>query len=68
MRRVGYEIAGGVEDGAGEVESFFDVCADTCFLKRTAHLFGDGHESVAEDAEHDGVDLAIAFDGVMRSG
>lgn len=59
MGRVGYETACGIENGAGEVEAFFDVSADTGLLKSAAHLFGDGHESMAKDAEYNGIDFSL---------
>lgn len=46
-----------VKESARVIESLFDVRADTCFLECSSHLLGDGHKSVSEDAEHDGVNL-----------
>ena len=56
MWGVGDEAAVGVEDGAGEVEALFDVGRDAGLLQGTAHLLGDGHEAMAKNGEHDGVD------------
>lgn len=39
MRRVGYEPAGVVKEGAAEVQTLFDVCGDGGPLQDSAHLF-----------------------------
>ena len=48
VRRVGHQIAVGVEDGAGEVQTFLDVHAHRGVLQHRAGLFGDVHEQVVE--------------------
>ena len=48
MRCIGYQSAFTVKDGAGKVESFFDVDGMTDMLQSGAHLLGNGHEDVVE--------------------
>ena len=52
VRGVGDEVAGGVEEGAGEVEALLDVDGLGGRLEARAHLLGHGHEQVVEDLEH----------------
>ena len=52
---VGDELPVGVEDGAGEVETLFDVDGGAGVLQGDAHFFRDRPEEVVEDFEADGV-------------
>ncbi len=53
VRRVGDELAIGVEYRAGEVEPLLDVHRVGGLFQRHAHLFGDRHEQVVEHFQHD---------------
>ena len=55
MGCVSHKVSLGVEKGAREVESLFDVSADRSPLKGDPHLLSDGHEAMAEDWELDRV-------------
>jgi hypothetical protein len=61
VRRIGNETTGWVKDSTREVQTLFDVGADACFLESSAHLFGNCHESMTEDAEHDWIDFAVGL-------
>ena len=52
VRRVGDQVAVGVEQRAGEVEPLLDVHRVGGVLQAQAHLLGDVHEEVVEDLEH----------------
>src|SRR5262245_5614228 len=56
VRRVGDEIAFGVEEGAGEIEPLLDVDRVGGVGQTQAHLFGDRHEKVIEDLQHHRID------------
>ena len=64
VRRVGDQAAVGVEDRARKVEPLLDVDRVRGGLQADPHLFGDRHEQVVEDLEHDrvgpGVHLGLA--------
>ena len=51
VRRVGDEVAVGVEDGARKIETLLDVHRVRGIGERDAHLFRDRHEEVVEDFE-----------------
>ena len=57
VRRVGDQVARGIEQRAGEVEPLLDVDRVGGVLQPQAHLLGDGHEQVVEDLEHHRVGL-----------
>ncbi len=48
---VGDELALGVEEGAGEVEAFFDVDGVAGVLEGDAHFIGDGLKQVVENLQ-----------------
>ena len=56
MRCVGDQCAAGVEDGAGEIDTFLDVHRIGRVLQREAHLLGDRHEEIVEDLQHHRID------------
>ena len=56
VRRVGDQVAGGVEQRAREVEPLLDVHRVRGGLQLQPHLLGDVHEQVVEDFEADRVD------------
>ena len=56
VRRVGDQVAVGVEEGAREVEPLLDVHRVGRVLQLQAHLLGDVHEEVVEDLEQDRID------------
>ena len=51
VRRVGNQIAFGVEQRAGKIEALLDVDRIRRVGERNAHLLGDRHEKVVEDLE-----------------
>jgi hypothetical protein len=53
MRRIGNEVAFGIEDRAGEVEPFFDIDRARGVLQRVTHLLGDRDEQIVEHFDHD---------------
>ena len=55
VRRVGDQVAVGVEDRAGEVEPLLDVHRVGGVGERDPHLLGDRHEQVVEDLEQHGI-------------
>lgn len=57
VRRVRDQMAGFVEERAGEIKTLFDVHGRRRVGERHAHLFGDRHEEVVEHFEQDGVGL-----------
>src|SRR5438874_698675 len=52
MRRIGNELALGIEERTGEIEALLDVDRIGGLLERHAHLLGDRHEQVVEHFEH----------------
>ena len=65
MRGIGDQSAFEIEQRAAEIESFFDICGDGCFLKFEAHLLCNVHESVADQGKGNWVlDFDISFDFV----
>lgn len=48
MGCIGYQLAIGGEDGAGEVEPLTDVDGNGSLLQRPAHGLCDGHEAIRE--------------------
>ena len=46
---IGNEIPLGIENRAGEIESFLDVDRVAGVRKSDAHLLGNGHEQIVED-------------------
>ena len=52
MGGVGHQAAGGVEQGAGEVQPLLDVHRVGGVAQGGAHLLGDGHEQVVEHLQH----------------
>ena len=56
MRRVGDEVAVGVEDRAGKVQALLDVDGIRRVLQAQSHLLGDRHEQVVEDFQHHRID------------
>ena len=53
MRRIGHEAALGVKQGAGKIETLFDVDRIGGVGKRCTHLLGNRHKQVVEHFEHD---------------
>ncbi len=51
MRRVGNQVAGGVEQRTAEIEPFLDVDRVGRVLQLQAHLLGNVHEEVVEDLQ-----------------
>ena len=51
VRRVGDQVAFGIEYRAGEIQPFLDVDRNRRVLQHRAHLLGDGHEQVVEDLQ-----------------
>ena len=51
MRRVGDQIAGGVEQRTGEIQPLADVHRAGAVLQRAAHVFGDAHEAAIEQGQ-----------------
>ena len=52
MRRVGDQVALGVEKRTRKIEPFFDVDRVRRVLQLQAHLLGDVHEQVIEHLQH----------------
>jgi hypothetical protein len=57
VRCVRDQVAAGVEDRAGEIETLLDVDRVRGGAEALAHLFGDRHEQVGENLKHHGVSL-----------
>ena len=57
VRRVGDQVAGRPEDGAGEIQPLLDVDRIAGVLQHRAHLFGDRHEQVVEHLQHHRIGL-----------
>jgi hypothetical protein len=51
VRGIGDEVAVGREDGAGEIQSLFDISRDGRLPQCRPHGFRHGHETVGEQAE-----------------
>ena len=66
MGSISNQSPSGVEESARVIQSLLDVRADAGFLECSSHLLGDGHKSVSEDAEHDGVNLFCSV-GLRKS-
>jgi hypothetical protein len=68
VRRVGDQVAVGVEQRAREVEPLLDVDRVGGVLQLQAHLLGDVHEQVVEDLEQDRIDARAggATNGARR--
>jgi hypothetical protein len=49
----GYDLACGIEDGAGIVSPLFDVGGKRSAAQRSSHFFSDGVIEVLEDFEFD---------------
>ena len=64
VRRVGDQLAIGVEYRAGEIEPFLDIHRIGRVLQHDTHLFGDRHEKIVEHFQHDGIRLGA--DGMLR--
>ena len=64
VRRVGDQIARGIEQRAGEIEAFLDVHGMGGIGEPQAHLFSDGHEQVVEEFEAHRIDARAC--GVAR--
>ena len=60
MRRIGDQIAGGIEQRAGKIEPFANVDGGGAMLKRGAHFLGDRHEKPAHHLEPYRVDAAAS--------
>ena len=72
VRRIGDQVALGVEQRAGEIEPLLDVHRVRGVLQPQAHLLGDRHEEVVEDLQHHRVDRGAdaprsCFRGCVRS-
>ena len=52
---IGDESAFGIENGAGEIKTFFDVDRLGCCSECLSHLFGDGHKKIIKELQADGV-------------
>ena len=48
---VGHQIPFRSENGAGEIQSLFDICGNGGALQNTTHLLGDGHEPGTEQRQ-----------------
>ena len=46
------EVTAPVKDRAGKIKPLLDIHRMGRILQRKAHLFGNGHECLAEDLEH----------------
>ena len=66
MRRIGDQIAVGVEHRAGEIEPLLDVHRIGGVLQRHAHLLGDRHEEVVEHLQHHRVALGAHREGALQ--
>jgi hypothetical protein len=55
LRCICNELTVWTEYRAREIQSLFDIQGKTGLLKRSAHLLRNTHESVAKDAELDGI-------------
>ena len=64
VRRIGDQVAVGVEQRAGEVQALLDVDGVRRVLQTQAHLLGNVHEQVVEDLKHHRV--GVGADGVLR--
>ena len=60
MRRVGHQVALGVEDRAGEVQPFLDVHAHGRVLQHRPGLLGHVHEQVVEQLQQHRIGLLAA--------
>ena len=67
VRRVDHQLAGRIEQGAGEVEPLLDVGGDGGALEPLPHLPGDRGEAVSEQLELDGLGTAIVDRDRMAS-
>ena len=56
VRRVGDQIAGRVEQGAGEIQPFPNIDRRSTMLKRGAHFLSYRHEQAAHHLQPDGID------------
>ena len=56
---IDHQVAIGGEDGAAEIESFFDIDADGGPLQRDPHLFGDPAKGVVENFQLGGIGRAV---------
>src|SRR6202167_1593588 len=65
MGSIGHQSASRIKESTRVIEPLLDIRADTGFLECSPHLLGDGHKSMSEDAEHDGINL---FCGVRLRG
>ena len=63
MRRIGDEVAGPIEERAGEIQPFLDVDRRGGVLQRHPHFLGDRHEQVRHDLEHDRIGLGARGGG-----
>jgi hypothetical protein len=52
MRRIRDQGSARIEQRAGEIEPFLDVHRGRGVLQRKSHLFGDRHEEIVEEFEH----------------
>jgi hypothetical protein len=67
VRRVGDEVALGVEQRAREVQPLLDVHRVRRVLQLQPHLLGDVHEQVVEDLQHHRVDRRADRRGAPRA-
>ncbi len=66
MRRVGDQLALGIEQRAREIQALFDVDRVGGILQPQAHLLGDRHEQVVEHFQHHRIDTG-ADGGAVRA-
>ena len=66
VRRVGDQVALGIEHGAGEIQPLLDVHRVGGVLERDPHLLGDRHEEVVEHLQHHGVALGADGEGALQ--
>ena len=64
VRGVGRQSALSVEHGTGKVLTFLDVDRMGGVGQNRTHLFGDGHEQVVEDFQHDRIGVGADADGL----
>ncbi len=63
MRRIGDQPAFAVKQGAGKIQPFLHVDRMGDIFQHRPHLFGDGHEQIVENFQHDGI--GIGADGFL---
>ena len=62
MGGIGHQFAVGTKQRTRKIQPLFDIGGNRRFLKHTAHLFGNGHEQVAENRQLDGDPTSTPID------